>query len=222
MKFRSFLSYFLLFLALIPMDIAANPSFWVKALHDARSNPVTTLVIGGVYSIAGYYAFQEGYSWYKRRMLNSATILKLINQADTTVKINENTAIIQALDNEHNLSQIDKIVKTLLLHGANPKAHGVLLSIVEKCYKNQNQEHVDALIRATVVLLEQGANPHLPNAWGNNAVDWAQELCPRMYDLFINYPLYKNFKRIGNNPKSYLSLLPKELRDMASNYILPK
>lgn len=89
MKFRSFLSYFLLFLALIPMGMVANPSFWVKALHDARSNPVTTLVIGGVYSIAGYYAFQEGYSWYKRRMLNSATILKLINQADTTVKINE-------------------------------------------------------------------------------------------------------------------------------------
>lgn len=123
------------------------------------------------------------------------------------------------------------IVKDLLDHGADPNIQDMsgrtaLMHICEHKQKNYNESASTyaslkpALCKTIILLLKHGADLTLKNKDGLTALDFAHARGDQeMVDLLTNYLAHIHFKAIENDQSAYVSLLPHELKVMASSYL---
>lgn len=135
---------------------------------------------------------------------------------------------VNYLDEKHNnCDQIVQMVQLLLEHGADPNGiygwNSPLMIVINYCNMSNNQQYKKMYTKIITLLVAHGANLDFKNHEGLTVLDIAtKNRMHEIVELLKNYSAHKKFKSIENDPQSYVSLLPKELRDMASNYILSK
>lgn len=231
-------------------NIQASPSWWQKAVNFAQEHPYLTAGVA-VGVGAGIY-FYKRYSYKmkleeeeKRRRGDewAAAHEKIFGpNKPGSSEAQEATRHLQEYlsrgvsrgQTTIDFRDVDWL-EGLLKKGANPNApdfhsmrtyghwspNTALMYAMEVV--SSDPEVMAAMRKIVILFLDYGANLTLTNSKGKTALDIANKYRNnQMVNLLTNYPYYKNFKAIENDPQSYVSLLPRELKDMASNYIMPK
>lgn len=120
---------------------------------------------------------------------------------------------------------LDQVVEALLLSGANPNirlncdGNTALLLAVD--HDSDDSAVKLALCKTVALLIKHGADIGIKNNNGLRALDIAR--AKNKHEIVDLLTLaYKNFKAIENDSHLYVSILPREIKDMTSSYICPK
>lgn len=147
----------------------------------------------------------------------------LNNMVDPNYTINGNSALIVAIKSTRG----EPFLKILLKRGVDPnskfyKGQTPIMTTIYHC--SGSQQEINSKLNMIKLLLDFGADVSAKNSQGQSVLDIAiaQKGNPQILNLISQYSAYNNFKILENDAQSYVSLLPRDVKNMTSNYILPK